>query len=417
MEAPLQGVKVLDLTRFLAGPFCTMVLADMGADVIKVEPLEGDSTRSMPPYFIDGDSAYFWSINRNKRSIAIDLHTPKGREILLRLIRGHDVIVDNLRPSQRQHLGVAYSDLQHENSLIVSCSITGFGSNGPYQERPAYAIIVEALSGVMSLTGEKNGLPVKSGVPIGDLAAAQYAVTGILSGLLARERTKQGVHIDVSMLDAQVSLLTYLGSYYFASGDVPERQGRGHPSIPTYDTFSASDDQLLVIAVHEPKMWRELCSVLDLFDLPEDERFATPAARLRHREELRELLAQGFKRRPAAEWEHKLLRVGVPVARVRAVDDLEHDPQLRARDMIVELEGRGKGMRTFGNPVVVDGLRPHYIAPPRLGEHTQQVLEEVGLSAADIEQLEAAKVIVLHNGQGGNAHESGPRDQLASGAD
>jgi CoA:oxalate CoA-transferase len=258
----LKDVKVLDLTHFLAGPFGGMVLADMGASVLKVEQLVGDSVRKSPPYFFEGDSAYFLAINRNKDSIALDLRTPEGQEVLRRLVLRSDVVLDNLRAPQRAALGLSYENLERINPRIVSCSITGFGSDGPYSDRPAYDIIVEALGGIMSVTGPVGGPSVRAGVPIGDIVAGLYAAIGTLAGLESRRATGHGTHIDISMLDCQVSLLSYLAQYYLTGGLVATHQGKAHVSIPTYNTFATKDSREIVIAANTEGMWKALCQVL-----------------------------------------------------------------------------------------------------------------------------------------------------------
>ena len=263
-----------------------MILADLGAHVTKVEPLTGDATRRSPPYFFQGDSAYFLAINRNKRSLALDIKSPQGRDILRRLVASSDVILDNLRAEQRSAVGLGFDDLQQINPAIVSCSITGFGSDGPYRDRPAYDIIVEAMGGIMSLTGPVGGPSVRAGVPIGDITASLYAAIGTLAGLEARRAHGHGVHIDVGMLDCQISLLSYLAQYYLTGGLVASHQGREHVSIPTYNTFGSRDGREVVVAANTEAMWISLCRVLGREDLPGDARFRTSASRLQHRDEL-----------------------------------------------------------------------------------------------------------------------------------
>ena len=269
----LDGIKVVDLTRFLAGPFASMILGDLGATVIKVEQLSGDSTRTNPPYSMNGDSAYFLSTNRNKQSIALDIKSDAGQEILRKLITEADILLDNLRAPQREALNLNFEKLKTINPRLVQCSITGFGSTGPYQDRPAYDIVVEALGGVMSLTGPIGGPSVKAGVPIGDITASFYALIGSLAGLQSRRTTGEGMHIDVAMLDCQLSLLSYLAQYYFIGGLVASHQGREHVSIPTYNTFTTADGSDIVMAANTQEMWRSLCGVLGLTELTSDPRF------------------------------------------------------------------------------------------------------------------------------------------------
>lgn len=391
----LEGVKVLDLTRFLAGPFAAMVLADLGADVLKVEQLTGDSTRHNPPYFFQGDSAYFLSINRNKKSIALDIRAPKGKEILQQLVRESDVIIDNLRAPQRQSLGLAYEDLARINDQIISCSVTGFGSDGPYSDRPAYDIIVEALAGVMSLTGPTGGPSVRAGVPIGDITAGLFAAIGTLAGLQSRQETGLGVHIDVGMLDCQVSLLSYLAQYYFTGDLVAGHQGREHVSIPTYNTFATKDQIEIVIAANTQEMWQSLCSVLGRDDLPAEERFATNADRLQHRDEVVRLLQDEIMKWHVDDLHAALVQAGVPVAPINTIDTALHDPQVLHREMVVSVPHHAGGKYlTLGVPVkseAADGQR--FISPPALGQHTHAVLRQLGYSGQAIAELEASGII------------------------
>jgi CoA:oxalate CoA-transferase len=391
----LEGVRVLDLTRFLAGPFAAMVLADLGADVLKVEQLTGDSTRQNPPYFFQGDSAYFLSINRNKASIALDIRAPEGRKILQQLVRESDVIIDNLRAPQRRSLGLAYEDLAQVNDQIVSCSVTGFGSDGPYGDRPAYDIIVEALAGVMSLTGPTGGPSVRAGVPIGDITAGLFAAIGTLAGLQSRQETGHGVHIDVGMLDCQVSLLSYLAQYYFTGDLVAGHQGREHVSIPTYNTFATKDQLEIVIAANTQEMWQSLCSVLGRDDLSAEERFATNADRLRHRDEVVGLLQDEIMKWHVDDLHAALVQAGVPVAPINTIDAALRDPQVLHREMVVSAPHHAGGkFLTLGVPVkseTADGQG--FISPPALGQHTHAVLRQLGYSDQAIAELEASGII------------------------
>ena len=391
----LEGVRVLDLTRFLAGPFAAMVLADMGADVLKVEQLTGDSTRTNPPYFFQGDSAYFLAINRNKESIALDIRAPQGQEILRELVRGADVIIDNLRAPQRAALGLAYEDLAQVNDQLISCSVTGFGSDGPYSDRPAYDIIVEALAGVMSLTGPTGGPSVRAGVPIGDITAGLFAAIGTLAGLQSRQATGHGVHIDVGMLDCQVSLLSYLAQYFFTGGLVAGHQGREHVSIPTYNTFATKDQLEIVIAANTQEMWVSLCSVLGRDDLPAQERFATNADRLRHRDEVIRLLQEEIAKWHVEDLHAALVEADVPVAPINTIDTALRDPQVRHRDMVVTVPHHAGGeFLTVGVPVkseTPDGAG--FISPPGLGQHTHDVLRRLGYSDQAIAELEESGII------------------------
>lgn len=395
--ALLDGVTVLDLTGFLAGPFAGMILADLGADVVKVEPMIGDTTRNNPPHFFNGDSAYFLAVNRNKRSIALNLGSPDGRAILHRLVAGADVIIDNLRAGKREAAGVGYAELSAVNSAIVSCSVTGFGSDGPYRDRPAYDIIVEALGGVMGVTGPVGGPSVRAGVPIGDITAGLYAVIGTLAGLESRRRTGHGTHIDVGMLDCQVGLLSYLAQYFFIGGVVASHQGRAHVSIPTYNTFRCSDGTEVVVAANTQGMWESLCGVLGRPDLVTDPRFTDKAERLRHRDELIPLLEAGFATLKSDEAYSALVAAGVPAAPINAMDAVFDNPQVRHRDMVVSIEHRDGGTyRTLGQPIKAgesDG--GEFYSAPALGGSSARILLDAGFTDEEIAGFASRGAVVL----------------------
>lgn len=393
----LSGVVVLDLTRFLAGPFASMILADQGATVLKVEPLTGDTTRYQAPYFLDGDSAYFLSINRNKKSLAIDIRSPQGREILDRLIARSDIILDNLRAPQRERLRLTYDQLEKVNPNIVSCSLTGFGSEGPYADRPAYDIIVEALGGVMSLTGPEGGPSVKAGVPIGDITAGLYATIGVLSGLEYRKQHGKGVHVDISMLDSQVSLLSYLAQYFFISGVVPKHQGRAHVSIPTYNTFVTKDGREIVIAANTQEMWISLCGVLGRPELVDDPRFTANKDRLARRDELVEILQAEFARWDCNDIYAALVDHEVPAAPINTTEAALSDPQVRLRDMVVSVQHRrGKEFLTIGTPIKSDAAPGEdFASPPELGGDAAEMMSALGYTGDEQAALAAAGVIRL----------------------
>lgn len=377
-RGPLAGITVLDLTHYLAGPFGTQVLGDLGARVIKVEPPAGDLTRTVPPYFVDGESAYYLSTNRNKESVVLDLKTEHGCNAVRSMVPHVDMVFESNRPEVLQRFGLDYESLAALNPAIVMVSITGFGKDGPYADRPAYDAIVQALSGVMSLTGEIGQSPVRTGVPIGDLAGGLYGVIGGLAALHEARTTGVGRHVDVSMLDGQVSLLSYLGSYFLASGDVPPPQGRGHLSNPAYRSFEAADGQFVMVCANTQKQWEGLCRALGIDDAAlNDPRFATLADRNEHREEVWALVEPAFRTRPVAEWLEPLRIHDVPFAPLQTVDQALADPQVRHRDMVLSFPGRGCDL--IGNPVKVLGNdRDDHSWPPRLGEHTDAVLEEFG---------------------------------------
>lgn len=393
----LSGVKVLDLTRFLAGPYGSMILGDLGATVLKVEQLTGDSTRGNPPYFFAGDSAYFLSLNRNKTSIALDIRSAEGKEILRRLIADSDVMLDNLRSRQREALGLSFAEVSKINPQIVSCSVTGFGSDGPYSDRPAYDMVVEALAGVMSLTGPEGGPSVRAGVPIGDIMAGVYAAIGALAGLENRRRTGKGEHVDISMLDSQVSLLSYLAQYYFTGGLVATHQGRSHVSVPTYDTFETTDGREIVICANTQEMWKSLCVVLGRPELPDETRFLTRKDRLAHRDELEKILRAEIRVWQLEALYTALVDAEVPVAPINPIDVALVDPQVLHREMVVRVKHRsGDDFVTVGSPLKSRGaMGEEYASPPGLGGQTRDVLLAVGYTDEDIDKLAADRIIVL----------------------
>jgi CoA:oxalate CoA-transferase len=378
-ESPLRGLRILDLSQFLAGPFCTQILADLGADIIKIEPRGGDPTRALPPYFYKGESAYFLAINRNKRSVVLDLSTEAGRLVFHDLVRRADVVLEAFRPGVTKKLGVAYETLKGINPRLVYCSISGFGQDGPYATRPAYDMIVQALSGAMSLTGEIGGRPVRSGTPIGDLNAGQSAATAILAALWERERSGVGQAIDISMLDVQVAMLSYLGEYHLISGDVPGLQGRGHMSIPTYNAFRSRDGRDVLICANTERMWQELCAALEMAELANDPRFATNERRHANRDQLGPILEQAFAARDCAELLERFHERGIPSARVNSVAEALTDAQVVHRRMVREVTHTlGGTIRVLGNPVKFSRSRDDDLAsPPTLGQHTEAILREV----------------------------------------
>lgn len=395
---PLSHAVVLDLSIMLAGPYCTQILADLGARIIKLERLEGkgDFTRHLPPHFVKGTSAYFHSVNRNKESVVIDLKHPEGRDLFLRLVQQADIVVENYRPGVMERLGLGYAKLAEVNPRIVLCSISGFGQDGPYSERPAFDMIVQGLSGSMSITGEPGRHPVRLGVPLGDLAAGMFGAIGALAAIARRDVDGKGQHVDVSMLDCQVSMLSYLGQYYLVSGEVPGTQGRGHQSIPTYRSFTCGDDIDVVITANTEKMWQSLCKVLGLPELAQDPRFLVNEDRYRNKEALWKELEAAFLQRPSIEWLERLQAADIPAAPVNTVDRALADPQVRHRNMVVSAQHRdGETMSLLGNPIKMSRTACETVTwPPELGEHTRPVLEEIlGLRPDEVSALETSGVV------------------------
>lgn len=387
---PLAGIRVLDMTQFLSGPYCTQMLGDLGAEIIKMEAPQGDSARHIPPHFVEEDSVYFLSINRNKKSIIVDLKSTEGQDVVRRLILASDIVVENYRPGVLARLGIVAESLRKEHPGLIWCSLSGFGQDGPYRDKPAYDMIVQALSGGMSLTGEPGRAPVRAGIPIGDLAAGMYAAVAVLAGLNRRHATGMGDMIDISMLDCQAAMLCYQGAYYLHSGRVPERQGSGHDSIPTYRGFAARDGVQVVITANTERMWQGLCRVLELVDLANDARFKTNRDRYVNRIELWTILEDAFSRYDAAKWVRLLEAESIPVAIVNTLDCVMTDPQIQHRGMVRELTAPdGRCSRVMGNPMhFQDAIPAPDRYPPRLGENTAEVLETIlGMSYAEISKL------------------------------
>ncbi len=389
-EPPLRGLRILDLKQFLAGPFCTQILADLGAEIIKIEPQAGDPTRFLPPHFYKGESAYFLAINRSKESVVLDLSIEPGRNVFYDLVKKADVVIEAFRPGVAKKLRADYDALKAVNPRIVYCSISGFGQDGPYATRPAYDMIVQALSGAMSLTGEVGGRPVRSGTPIGDLNAGQSAATAILAALWERERSGAGQAIDISMLDVQISMLSYLGEYYLISGDVPGLQGRGHMSIPTYNAFRARDGRDVLICANTERMWQQLCEALEIPELVNDPRFETNERRHANRAELEPMLERAFAKYNCADLLKRFHEQGIPSAPVNSVAEALADPQVIHRRMVREVPHTlGGEIRVLGNPIKFSrSAENQFNSPPTLGQHTESVLREtLGYNPTQIETL------------------------------
>jgi formyl-CoA transferase/CoA:oxalate CoA-transferase len=395
MVAPLEGVVVVDLTRVLSGPYCTMLLADMGARVIKIEqPGRGDDTRGWGPPFVGGESAYFLSVNRNKESVTLDFKDEAGRHVLERLIGRADVLVENFRPGAMARLGLDFGTLHARHPRLVYCSISGFGQTGPRAAEPGYDAVVQAEGGLMSITGPANGPAYRLGVAISDIVSGMFAAQGIALALLARARTGAGQHVDIGMLDAVTALLTYQASIHFTTGGVPLRMGNRHPTIVPYETFDASDGEV-VVAVGNDALWRRFCEALELQALAADPRFATNRDRVERYDELRPLLAARLRARPRAAWIDALTRAGVPCGSVRDVGEVFADPQVRHRAMVAPLEHPSAGpIAVVGVPIKLSAT-PGAVRtpPPLLGEQTDDVLRELGVTGEEIERLRGRGVV------------------------
>jgi len=392
----LDGIRVVDLGQMLAGGHGSMLLGDLGAEVIKIEPIEvGDRTRLLGPPFVEGESAYFMAINRNKKSVALDLRKEQGRQVLYDLVRVSDVVFHNFRPGVVERLKCDYDTLKGVNPRIIYCELTGYGETGPYRDRPAFDLAIQAISGAMSITGEPGRPPVRQGIPIGDLAGSLFAAFAISAALYAREVTGEGRKIDLSLMDCNVSLLTYVGQYYLIDGQVPGPMGSGHLSVVPYQAF-ATQDIYIVVAVFVEKFWRAFCRVLGIEELIDDPRFCDNDRRRENREELVPILEEIFRTRPGEEWLRLLSEAEVPCAPINTLDRLFADPQVAARNMVVEIDHPKVGrLRSIGNPVKTPPMPEGPFEPPPLhGQHTDQVLREIlGYSAERIAQLRENRVI------------------------
>jgi crotonobetainyl-CoA:carnitine CoA-transferase CaiB-like acyl-CoA transferase len=375
--APLAGVRVLDLSRVLAGPLATMTLADLGADVVKVErPGEGDDTRHWGPPFAGEDAAYFLSLNRNKRSVGIDLKDPRGIDAVRGLAAATDVLIENFRPGLMASLGLSLEDLRAANPRLVTCSLTAFGDDAPEATgRPGYDIIVQALSGLMSVTGEPGGEPTKAGVALLDVVTGLYAAIGILAALHERETSGHGRHVSVSLFDASVAAMVNQAANFLVGGVVPVAMGTQHPNIVPYQAFRAAD-RSFILACGNDRLFARACGVLGHSDWALDERFATNGARVAHRDAIVALLSGVFATRPASTWLAALEAAAVPCAPIRSMDEVFASPEGAALIQKVPDERRGTTLRLVANPIRLDGQAlSTRLPPPGLGEHTKEVLD------------------------------------------
>lgn len=390
MGTPLQGICVVDLSRALAGPYCTMILGDLGANVIKIEPPTGDETRGWGPPFLPNtqDSAYYAALNRNKQSVVLDLKHQSAKEILTKIIQQSDILVQNFRVGTMEKLGFSYDVVHRINPSLVYCSISGFGSTGPYATRGGYDIIAQGMGGLMSITGDPNGEPMRAGVPIVDITTGMFAVQAILAALLVRERTGEGQLVETSLLESQIACLANVGSNYLISGQIPQRIGNLHPNITPYQPFETSDGYVIV-AVGNDKLWQTFVAILGSQQLGNDPRFATNAMRNQNRRELQEILSPIFKNKTTKEWSELLNQHDIPAGPINNISQVFQDPQVIARNMVVEIQHPVAGnIRMAGVPMkfsqTPSKINRH---PPLLGEHTQKILEELCYSEDEIKKL------------------------------
>jgi crotonobetainyl-CoA:carnitine CoA-transferase CaiB-like acyl-CoA transferase len=392
----LDGIRVLDLTRALAGPFCTLMLGDNGADVIKVEiPGSGDDTRKWGPPFIGEESAYYLSINRNKRSLTLNLQDAQAQEVFMKLAQDIDVVVENFTPGVMGRFGLDYDAVKAVNPKVVYCSISGFGQDGPYRNRPAYDQIMQGVGGLMSITGEPDGEPQKIGIAVTDIGAGMWSAFAIMAALNHRGKTGEGQYIDISMLDAQVAWLTYQAAFFFANGEAPKRMGAAHPTLVPYQAFMCKDGKYINVAVGSERIWERFCQGMEREDLKDHPDYATNSVRVNNRGAMVSMLQEIFLSRPVAEWVKDLQAANGPCGPINDLADVFADPQVLARNMYLEMAHPTLGsIKQTGLPIKFSltpgGLDRH---PPLLGEHNQEILKSLGYSEADVQSLIAQSVI------------------------
>ncbi len=405
IAAPLDGLRVLDLTRVLAGPTCTQLLGDLGAEVIKIErPGVGDDTRGFaPPYLKDGDgadsgeAAYFAGVNRNKRSLTVNLGVAEGQELIRRLLADCDILVENFKVGTLAKYGLGYEQLKDAFPRLIYCAVTGFGQTGPYAARPGYDSLIQAMGGVMSLTGVPDGEPMKVGVPIADLMAGMYAAVGILAAVRHQQQTGQGQFIDIGMLDTHVGWLANQGMNYLATGENPDRLGNQHPNIVPYQVFQTADGHI-VVSVANDATFERFCAVAGCTELLADERYADNAARVQNRALVTETLGVIMRGRPSADWLEKLEAQNIGCGPINTLEQVFDDPQVKAREMVLEMDHPATGdvpVKLIANPIRLSETPVTYRqAPPTLGQHSDDLLGELlGLSAAEIAELRQKNVV------------------------
>ncbi|PGY10371.1 CaiB/BaiF CoA-transferase family protein [Bacillus sp. AFS031507] len=395
MRGALDGIRILDVSRVLAGPFCSMILGDLGAEVIKIEHYaSGDETRGWGPPFVNGESAYYLCANRNKQSMTLNLKSEEGKKIFSKLAFTSDVMIQNFKSGTLVKMGLGYSQLKAINPGLILASITGFGSTGPYKDLPGYDYIIQAMSGLMSITGEPEGTPVKVGVAIADVLTGLYTCIGILGALQHRNQTGEGQEIDISLMDCQISSLINVASNYLCSGVIPKRLGNRHPNISPYQAFNTMDGEL-VIAVGNDEQFKRFAAVLGRPELAEMEEFIHNEQRLKNNDKLVAICEELLSKKPKKEWKERLDAVGVPNGPINTIAEMFEDPQIKAREMIVEMEHplidhlrlTGSPLKLSATPVT---MRRH---PPLVGEHTESLLESIGYNSEEISRLKQNKII------------------------
>jgi formyl-CoA transferase len=395
MTKPLSGIKVLDLSKVLAGPLCAQYLGDLGAEVIKVESVgQGDDTRGWPPFPADGLGTVFLSVNRNKRSIAVDLKTDRGREIVHALAKSADVAIESFGTGVAERLGIDAATLRPLNDRLIHCSISGFGRSGPLKNSPGYDVILQAFSGIMSMTGDEDGGFIRSPISPIDQMTGMHAFSGIMAQLYARGNTGQGGTVQVSLFDTALGLLGYNLQTYWERGVQPKKSGSSHESLCPYQAFEAADGPIM-IGVANDNLWRKFCDVTGLEAIVDDFRFRTNADRVTHREETLDHVRRALAAQSAAFWYDALARVGIPCSPIHSLSQLLDHPHTRASGMIVDYDHQAAGaLKAVGLPVLIDGAPRHAgLPPPMLGQHTDEILGELGLSSQEIGELRRARAI------------------------
>ncbi|MBM4314345.1 MAG: CoA transferase [Deltaproteobacteria bacterium] len=386
MSLPLSNVRILDLTLIMAGPYCTLILGDLGAEVIKIEkPGIGESSREMPPHFFEEQSAYFIAMNRNKKSMTLDLKSEAGKKIFCDLAKVSDVVIDNFRPGVVKKLGLDFDTLKKINPRIICCSISGYGQTGPFKDRPAFDLVIQARGGIMSYTGEPGQIPVRMGAPMGDLSGGVFASQGILAALYQREKTGRGQLVDISLVDCQTSLLTYRAQFYLVGKEIAQPVGSGHVSAHPIRAFQTKTSAIVIDANTE-SIFAELCEAIGKPGMSSDPKFNSRESRLKNKEELYSILEAAFLEKTGEEW-LELLEKRIPIAPINTIDKALGDPQTLSRNMVVEVEYEGdKKLKIIGNPIKMSEIEQEtFKRPPYLGEHTEEIL--TGILAYNPEQV------------------------------
>ena len=404
IKQPLEDINILDLTRVLAGPTSTQILGDLGANIIKIErPLSGDDSRNLGPPYLDKnlkkpmESSYFLSVNRNKNSVELDFTKKEGQELAKKLIKKCDVLVENFRAGNLKQYGLDYKSIKKINPEIIYCSITGFGQNGPYSKRGGYDYLVQAMGGIMSITGEKKGNPTKIGVGVSDIITGLYSTIGILSALRFKEVTGKGQHLDISLMDSQVSWLSYVAQNYLISGEIPKRIGNDHPSIVPYQTVKAKDG-LMVLAIANDRQFKEFCEYAKISNLINDPKFKTNSSRVKNRSDLNKIINKIIKKKTIKQWVEGLVKVNVPCGPINNIQQVFEDKQVKSRKMVISMKhskSKNKKIKLIANPINFSESKIQYKKPPpKLGQDTISVLKKfLKLDSKDLLDLKKKKII------------------------